>query len=329
MRLDAEQLPDRDNPSAVLSNGLLLVQADPGQVGPYTASIDNGADANGNAVVKVTENRTAVTSFPAAAVQSVTVVGSLTQVNVIQSNVALPTTEFGGLYGDTLFGGSGRNTLVPGPGDDVVYAILPTAANTIATADKGHDTVFTNAGALVVGDTFGPARDTVVRFFDVSRLPGSGFVGQAADGALYVTPLDGGGSTRIDDGAGGLTTVTYDFNDGNGPQVRTFRNVTAVAYFGGQGADAYLNNTSLPEAAYGGLGNAPDVLVGGFGVSVLKGLGGNDTLVGRSSVYQDLSGNAGADTLIYLGQSPRPVVFRVDANDVVVGADNYAVFISP
>lgn len=297
--LSLETLESRDVPSSMLNNGTLFVTLS----GKLNAvSIDTVAG-----MTQVTENGK-VASF--AGVMNIVVVGSANGENVIQNNTSIDSTLLGGNKSDTLFGGSGRNTIDPGNGTDVVYALL--GDNVINSADSNSDRVFTNFGAAVNADK----KDLVVRFFAPGRTPGTPFIGQEADGVLYITPSNNGSQVVLTPGKKDTVVATYDLGDGLGLRTQTFKNVKAISYFGGSGDDLFVNNTRIDNAAYGSAGN--DVLFGGVGdFSLLKGSGGDDVLFARAK-QNDVSGNGGADVIFALAGQGRNI-FRAGPEDTIVG----------
>lgn len=298
-RLNLESLGDRSLPSSVGQVGTVLtVLGDSNQ--PNVVTVDPGSEA-GSVWLTVNGKGKEYTG-----VTDVLVVGGR-KADDISNNTAVNLTASGGAGDDTIFGGLGRNMILPGAGRDVTYTLLGT--NTIvSTGDNEADRVFVGAGAKVVSDD----KDSVVTFFGEGRVPGSGRV-ELADGVLYITPTNAGTTTQIDE-VGDLVVVSFDF--GSGTQVEMFNkaDVRSISYFGGTGDDVYLNNTDLDEAAYGSAGN--DIMVGGTGrYSLMKGSSGDDVLVGRAA-RNDLSGNGGVDWL-FVG--PKQNTLRVDAADLIVG----------
>ncbi len=321
MKPALEVLESRDLPSVTLLNGtLFILEQGPGI---HTVSVDSVAGQ-----IQVTEGdgsgfNNAVSLFDSSLVTGVIVAGSANGVNVIQQNTSLSCILQGGNRGDTIIGGSGSNLINGGGGHDVLYSLL--GKNIISSYGGGEDYILTNYPALVFADS----QDTVVRFFGPGRAPGQPFIGfdpSLGDGVLYITPSNNGSWVVIDPGPTKDSVVaSYDLGDGNGPQTQLFTGVQFISYFGGSGNDAYLNNTRIGEAAYGGAGN--DFVVGGTGdVSFLKGLGGGDVVVGRGD-HNDISGNAGADFLVDLGHH-RDDVIRTDAADLVFALAPY-ISISP
>ncbi len=326
-KLRLETLESRYAPAATLLGGTLTVV---GQgKGVYTLSVDNAPG-----VVNVTENGV-VTPFDTTQVQRLVLIGSNKAENVIQNNTNLDSVILGGNKRDTLFGGSGNNFLSGRAGGDNIYSLL--GVNTVDIRGQGKDRVFTNVGATVLSNK----NDLVVRFFAPGRTPGVPFIGQEADGVLYITPSNNGSSVIITPGLTPTSiSVTYDLGVGLGSQTVSFSNVKAIAYFGGTGDDVYINETTIgseaanfPEAIYGSAGN--DILLSGFGpYSILKGSGGDD-LLGLRSVDGDVSGNGGQDTITLLGPfdgtptNKRRYVVRTDPFDTVLGAIPQDVFISP
>jgi hypothetical protein len=295
--LHVEQLESRDCPAATLINGTLFVLSDGGAVAVTRAG---GVDT-------VVEDGVLTGTFASAAVQSATVTGS-DKVDVIQITGNLPATISTGGGDDVVFVGTGAAFVDLGRGKDVGYAIL--SATTIKADDGLADLVFVNPTGTAITD----AKDQTVTFFRPGRTPGVPSIGVEADGVLYVTLGNLPGSFKLEDAPGkDAYLATYDLGDGLGTRQQTFIGVQAVSFFGGAANDTYVNNTKLPEAAYGSGGD--DFLSGSRGkLSILKGLGGNDTLVGNA-LFNDLSGNGGADALSVARNGKHFDVFRVDALD--------------
>jgi Ca2+-binding RTX toxin-like protein len=292
-RLELEALEARDCPSSAnLTGGVLTVLLD----GPAPTLSVNGTAA----LVSVVINNQAQ-SF--ANVTSLVLIGNQHQPNIIENNTALPATILGGDREDTLFGGSGNDTILADRRRDVVYDLL--GANTIDTSGDGPDRVFTNAASGAVVDP----QDRLVTFFATGRAPNSG-VASLERGTLYLTPPVGGSLTQLSGNSGQLTLTS------SWAGTQTFSGVKQIAYFGGSGDDTYLNATRIDDVFYGAGGN--DTLVGGTGkYSLGKGSSGNDVVVGRAKT-SDLSGNAGTDVLFALVGHRN--VFRVDGQDTVVGS---------
>lgn len=250
--------------------------------------------------------------------------GAVLGSNYVENNTPLPATLTGVGNKDTLFGGTGPDTLVAGKGTEILYDLL--GVNVVLAKNGRPDRIFTNAASTVAtdpGTSLPPgvvvrppvaARDAVVIFFAANRLPGAGTVIREGS-VLYLTPPDTGTTTRLAPVLGGYLLTS------NWAGTQFFRGLRSVAYFGGAGSDTFVNNTTLDTVAYGGVGVASDVLVGGFGFNILKGLGGVDALVGRGTV-NDLSGSGSSvsdgavDTLIGLGKLN---IFRRGPEDVTVG----------
>jgi Ca2+-binding RTX toxin-like protein len=340
MRLEMESLERRDCPSTTGTDVVSKpgMPPDPAQVNPENAALNaNAVDPkalvkrdhpasvtqNGGNLTVVGDSRrdNVITLDPVGTQVRVTLNGqqtfynNVTQITVIggkgdddiSNNTSVNSLLLGGAGSDTILSGAGNDTIDSGPGRDVVYDLLGT--NTITSTDGGGDRVFTNAQSSA---SVSP-NDRLVTFFTPNRTPGSGTV-SLENKVLYITPTNAGTSVVLNE-SGGKLVLTYDF--GNGPVTQTFgrHDVEYIAYFGGTGNDLFVNNTRIDEVAYGSAGN--DTLVGGMGdFSLMKGSGGNDTLTGRAR-RNDLSGNAGADTLVSQGGH---TTFRTDSADSVVGA---------
>ena len=321
--LRAERLESRDCPAFVanLFGGVLSVEI----LGPniHTASVDQPTP--GTTVVTV-DGAPAI-AVPTSQVAFALVVGSqdVTARNVIQNNTPLNIAEVGGPNDDTLFGGTGAvNALYGLGGSNIIYSILGgTQAFSVSPADH----VFVNPNSSVVA----PPGVPVVTFFKPNRTVGTPYIGQEADGVLYVTTANAGGFFELDPVAPGVVLATYDLGDGAGTRFAAFNNVVAVSFFGGSGRDVYINNTPISEAAYGGGGD--DVMLGGVAapdgsdVHLLKGRDGNDFVAGRGS-RNDLSGNAGNDVIVLGGPHVEDTV-RTGPGDTVVGVTATTAVISP
>jgi Ca2+-binding RTX toxin-like protein len=229
--------------------------------------------------------------------------------NDITNSTSLPSTIVGGPKGNMLQAFGGNDTIFCGAGADTVYDILGTNQVISLDGSKAKDTLFVNAASSTIAKNF----DQVVKFFDVGRTPGSGSV-QLVNQVLYLTPSDEGTNTLVSQTP---TRVNVTVNYGN--VIKSFAfprsQVKYIGYFGGAGNDRFINNTSISEVAYGGLGGA-DTMFGNVGTfSFMKGGGDNDTLVGRSQ-RNDLSGNGGNDVLI---STNGVTVFRTDFVDFIIG----------
>ena len=111
-------------------------------------------------------------------------------------------------------------------------------------------------------------------------------------------------------------------------QSETFINtpITSIFFEGNDGNDEFVNNTSLPSFARGGLGN--DILVGGSGIDRLVGSEGDDTLEGNFGA-DILVGNAGNDTLSgdggedrLFGGAGEDLLDGDEGNDFLSGGDD-------
>lgn len=290
MRL--EELEGRVVPAVVsLTNGLLSVVGNDGgsvvQVSQQGATVRVSAD-------------NVITLFPAAAVTSISLVGGRNGFNDLTNLAPINSTIVGGDFGNTLQAFGGNDTIFGGLGSDTIYDILGT---NVVNSQRGtaKDTLFVNAAST----TLSKANDQVVSFFGAGRTPGSNSI-QLINGVLYLTP-DNDGSTTTVTPAGGMLVVAMDART----MLFPINAVQYIGYFGGQGNDTYVNGSTVPEVAYGGLGGN-DTLVGNVGfTSFMKGGGGNDVIVGRS-LSNDLSGNDGNDVLYAVNGS---TVFRTDGND--------------
>lgn len=234
--------------------------------------------------------------------------GNANTFNDITNGTSLPSTIVGGPKGNMLQAFGGNDVIFCGSGADTVYDILGTNQVISLDGSGAKDTLFVNAASSTVSKNF----DQVVKFFDSGRTPGSGSV-QFVNGVLYLTPSNEGTNTLVTQT---LTRVNVTVNYGGILKSYAFKRdqVKYIGYFGGSGNDRFVNNTSISEVAYGGLGG-DDVMFGNVGTfSFMKGGGGNDTIVGRSQ-RNDLSGNGGNDVLISMNGT---TVFRTDFVDFIV-----------
>ena len=294
--LQVERLEDRTCYAAGVSlqNGILSV------VGTNQADIIDvrTVQANTGPVVHVTLNDQTANFSPPSVTQIYIDAGGGDD-DVSTFNVNIPAVIDGGKGDDMIQAGAANDVISNG---EIVYDILGT--NVLNGLGGKPGLFFSNAASTVLSD---PA-DTVVRFFDVGRTPGSGSV-QLVGGVLYLTPPDGGTSTQLLQSGKSVVLVS----DWAGVQFFDKSAINVIAYFGGSGDDSYSNHTKITEVVYGGLaGN--DTLTGGKGdFAFLKGGGGNDTIVGRAK-RNDLAGNGGADVLVsFAGKSK----LRADALDTV------------
>ena len=195
-----------------------------------------------------------------------------------------PNRLDGGLGDDTIAGGSANDEIIGGDGVDTLIGL------------SGDDTIFGNAGNDVIlggdgGDTLvgGAGQDTVL--------------GEAGDDTLYVidTVLGGGYAENPgaipDDYEGGLGTDTLVVRADIG---LVLTNINLDIY----GTVHVLS--SIENALLTGGASANIINAGSFaGTTTLRGLGGNDTLQGGTSVDlifggkgdDTITGNAGADDL--------------------------------
>jgi hypothetical protein len=315
-RLNCEVLEGRETPAvvALLPGDILSVTLDPGV---HTVSFDAIDKFSTKATVDGVTAGIALSNPAGLPPLTVLVNGTATSKVVAQNNTSQNFIGVGGVGDDTFFGGTGAvNQIVPGPGNDLAYSIVGGSQIDTVTGSRPTDVdrIYVNPNSSVEGKP----QDPVVTFFRPGRTPGTPYIAQESDGVLYITPSNNGSFVQLDQLAGipGGVKVTYDLGDGNGLRTGTFANVRAVSYFGGSGQDVFVDNTDRDIAAYGGGGN--DFLLGGFaGVKIEKGLAGSDVVLSRSRDHSDLSGNAGADTVIDFG--PGDATFRIDSTDQVAG----------
>jgi len=92
--------------------------------------------------------------------------------------------------------------------------------------------------------------------------------------------------------------------------------ISKLVFQGEDGDDRFTNETEIPSAAFGGLGN--DALRGGSGRDLLNGQRGHDTLDGRDG-DDTLKGHAGRDNLF--GSSGKDRLFGGGSRDFLDGGD--------
>lgn len=305
MKISFETLEPRLTPATTLdAKGLLSVSLD-GTGGVHTVAVVAGANPGDVSVIVdgVSKSFRGVTSLDLR--------GAKNGENYVENDTSLPATLTGVGKRDTLFGGTGNDTLIAGDDNQVLYDLLGT--NVVKAKNGNRDFIFKNVQSTVFADK----DDQIVTFFAANRTPGAGTI-VVEKGVLYLTPPNVASTVTTLDKVKGGYRLTYDW--GSGVQTQTFSDLDAIAYFGGSGNDVFTNNTKLSQAAYGGAGN--DVLIGGTGkLDVLKGLGGSDVLIGRAK-QNDLSngGSSVSDGSIdVLFASGKFNVFRNGAEDVAVG----------
>lgn len=220
----------------------------------------------------------------------------------IENNTSINLTALAGRGDDRVFGGTGRNTIDLGAGDDVGYSLV---GATVITGGSGADRIYVNALNVLGVDS--DKRDLVVRFFDKGRVPGSGRA-ELDNGVLYLTP------------SGAIRTEVFQVKSTvfvqQGTQLTSFdaRSVRSIAYFGDGANNTFVNRTSTEEAAYGAGGD--DTIVSGTGkFNLLKGSGGQDTLIARGR-RADVSSNGGGDTIILFPYVDAKL--RTRADDTVI-----------
>jgi hypothetical protein len=229
--------------------------------------------------------------------------------------------------GNVIVAGNGQNNIYGGPGDtivagsgkNIIYDIL--GANQINVAPhSGTDFIFTNATSTVTG---AQSEDRVAVLFAANRTAGSGTL-VLDSGVLYFT-ANGNGDTYVLNRVGNMVVATYNLNDGTGFHSQSFKasDVRLVANFGGAGNDTLINNTNIPDVQYGAGGN--NTVIGGFGALDLEkagGASGNSLVVGRSTIYNDLTASlsAGATATLITNPFARQNVARsVNPSDVIFG----------
>jgi hypothetical protein len=219
---------------------------------------------------------------------------------------------------NNLYGGAG-DVIVAGSGKNIIYDIL--GANSINVAPhKGTDYIFSNATSTVTGNG---NKDRVAVFFAANRASGSGTL-VLDSGVLYFTANNNGDSYVVNQ-VGNKLVATYNLNDGTGFHTQVFKksDVQLIANFGGAGNDTLINNTDLPDVQYGQAGN--NTVVGGFGDLDLEkagGASGNSVVVGRSSVYNDLTASLSTGATATLVTNPfakQNVARSVNPSDVIFG----------
>jgi len=215
---------------------------------------------------------------------------------------------YGGPRGDTLNGGAGNDTLVPGLGADRLnggdgndYADYGSRTQPLTLTLDG----VANDGQAGEGDNLGT---------DVEALiGGSGddsMVGSAAANSLWGQGgddvIDGGPGGDWQNGGPGYDTADYSsrvkplslsldsvWNDGENGE----GDVIAPDFeriIGGAGADTIIGDSG-PDRLEGRDGN--DTIDGGLGADVLRGDGGADSIKSRDLLIDDVACGAGKDTV--------------------------------
>jgi len=240
--------------------------------------------------------------------------------------------------GSTIVAANGDNNIYGGPGDtitvgngrNIIYDLL--GANTINVAPQGATNyIFTNASSTVTGA--GP-HDRVAVFFAAGRQIGAGSL-VLDKGVLYFTANNNGNQYTLNQ-VGNKLVAVYNLNDGTGFHTQVFERsqVKLLANFGGAGNDTFINNTNIADVQYGAGGS--NFIVGGFGPLNLEkagGAAGNSVAIGRSHVYNDVTGSGSTSATSILIVNPhaaRNVVRTNNPNDRVFGfGKRRDVFISP
>lgn len=235
----------------------------------------------------------------------------------------------GGAGFNNIFGGKlgGSDIIFAGPGRNAVYDIL------------GNNTVYggTGSGYLIVNATsqvVASPKETVITFFQSQFGPIGGVtIGSPAvlqkdvngHGILYLAPQSASANWTVNQvGTGDAAQLVVLYNDANGQQTFTFpkSQVSWIASFGGTGNNTYVNNTNVNDVLYGGLGGAAvqHTIIGGFGINVIKGHSGTNTLQARGT-YNDLTAGSGTDFITGSGRGQN--VFRTNRTSEVTWLDNF------
>ncbi|WP_349620134.1 Ig-like domain-containing protein [Azospirillum argentinense] len=224
-------------------------------------------------------------------------------------------TLTGGEGNQVVYGDSGAQSMILGPGDDFLSGgggndtVASTSGNDTLYGDAGHDLMHGGDGDDLMNggsenDTMGGGggRDTMGGGTGNDILFGEGdddiLFGEEGDDVLVL----GAGSDMADGGAGNDTLFGEDGDD---------------TLFGESGDDI-LSLGAGNDMADGGDGN--DTLFGGAGDDVMVGGGGDDVLFldqGADTVW----GGAGADTFAFGGASGGSMVM-----DFTAGTDRLALF---
>ena len=220
----------------------------------------------------------------------------------------------GSMYGDTIYGRGGIDTISAGAGDDYIRTIgLP--AGSVIDGGGGDDTlaillkngVQTLSGAityaahidLIVGGITGTA-DVLLTSGIIGPSVAIGTEGTTTQNVTIRGASGGGGLTL--EGAGFLGS---DFASGTDGSDNIFMGAGNDTISGGDGLDTLSGgdgNDALyggdnDDILYGGAGN--DLLDGNYGEDVLSGGDGNDVLIldaGADKAY----GNNGNDVFVYI-----------------------------
>jgi len=204
----------------------------------------------------------------------------------------------GGTGLNNFFAGRGSYTFTTGPGFNALYSILATSNVINASAGTGY--IIVNPGSKI---TSNPSY-SIVTFFQFGAVGAAtpntpaALVQPDANGhrILYLNPQMASTSYAVYD-FGGTIYVLY--NDAAGFQLFAFPDagVTWMAEFGAGGQNTVVNNTSINDVLYGGL-SGNHYLVGGYGINVLKGHTGQNVLVARGAIYNDVTAGNGTDLIV-------------------------------
>ncbi len=123
MKLNITQLEDRNNPSATVTNGVLLIQ--PGKDANYSTYGVVAVQTRDSIIVRerFQGHGTTYTTIPLANIASVVIHGQTYGRNVIDNRVLLPTTIHGGEFADYIKCSNGYNLVGTGLGVDTVVSL--------------------------------------------------------------------------------------------------------------------------------------------------------------------------------------------------------------
>jgi len=208
------------------------------------------------------------------------------------NNTNITSTVYGGDGHDTLLGGSGADMLYGQGGNDMVQG---RGGNDQVEGGGGNDKLYGGGGndRLIARDGTlnndfidgGNGNNSVVDDVIVDPVPEA----QLKNGRLVIQGNQNANNVSVGL-AGKEVVVTW----GSRQKRFAVASVKAIEFRGGQGNDAFANNTSIAAEAYGDEGN--DKLLGGSGKDVLRGGVGNDWLEGRGG-NDALHGDDGNDTI--------------------------------
>ena len=269
-----------------------------------------------------------------------TIRSALSQINMAANVEELIYTGTGAFTGvgsaqaNTIRGGTARDTLIGGGGDDILYGGAG-AANELY-GGTGNDTYMLEVADSII-ENMGDGVDTVVTSTllgynlgaNVENLTYTGTGAFTAGGNALDNVLTGGVGNDILRGRGGNDTL----NGGAGVDTADYSLAAAAVNArldtqsasndGDGGVDTFTSIENLTGSAFNDvlIGNAgANVLSGGLGRDVIIGGAGDDVINGGSGVPNELYGGTGNDTYIVEERTDSIIELAGEGVDTVMSA---------